>query len=100
MHVATTGLYLAVVYVWSVTRITSFRINVFTITPSAQYCSVFYELNCVAATSFGLCLGVGGYIRKCNVVHFVGYENYGVVHVMNTSKNCFVESDSLKNNVV
>jgi len=35
IHVATTGLYLAIVYVWSVTRIIRFNISVYTITPSA-----------------------------------------------------------------
>jgi hypothetical protein len=58
MHVAITGLYLAVVYVWSVTGITSFSINVYTITPSAQYCSVFYERNYMTATCFGLCMDI------------------------------------------
>lgn len=35
IHVATTWLYVAIVYVWSVTRIISFNISVYTITPSA-----------------------------------------------------------------
>jgi hypothetical protein len=35
IHFATTGLYLAIVYVWSVSRIISFNISVYTVTPSA-----------------------------------------------------------------